>query len=268
MMSEPPTIYEFNLKPHLPFNANDLKGWGKDFVIAGGFIHDIVHDMVPNDIDIWVFSNGGFYELLNYFSKRFESITYKIYPSVIELVSPVCTYPIQLINAIGEGKHETGNYKVISKFDMDYTRCFFDGNNTYVQTDCEEAWRSQVIRNCVDYGDLRPSRILKAHKKGFRFEKRMAVAFGVPIGYPSSKGLCGYLSGPLWSEPIQLDSESVKRFERNMESPLSDHLILATTDLNVVKKYFHHTVIHNVIRNSGSNYEEVPKLDGFTAWSE
>lgn len=143
-MSSPPTVYDVvDIKQHLPFDVDGLEGWGHDFVIAGGFIHDIVHDMEPNDIDIWIFTTNGFLELLSFFSKTYTDINYKIYPSVIEINSPDCKYPIQLINSINTGDDE--EYKtqilrppgatdpvaaagrVISMFDMDYTRCFFDG---------------------------------------------------------------------------------------------------------------------------------------------
>ena len=270
-------VYDVDLKQHLPFNVDELKGWGTNFVIAGGFIHDIVHGMEPNDIDIWIFTTNGFIELLSFFSKSYTDINYKIYPSVIEINSPDFKYPIQLINSINEGDDEEYKTKiwwghgetvagaaasrVISMFDMDYTRCFFDGKNTYVFTECLNAWSSKVIRDVISYDHLRSSRILKAHKKGYQIEKKMASGIGMPMGHP--RIIWGHdKPQPFWSEAIPFTDDYIKKLEESLESPLSEHMIIETKDLNVVKKYFYHTVVHNIIRESGSNYEIVPQLDG------
>ena len=137
------TKVNFDIKPYLPFPIHDIKGWGTNFIIAGGFIHDIIHNIKPKDIDFWIFNKKGFVSLINFFSKYYKNCSYSIYPALIEINTPDCLYPIQLINSFCN----IDKYMVVPNFDLDYVRCFFDGTDIYAFPDCIQSWYEKINRN-------------------------------------------------------------------------------------------------------------------------
>lgn len=154
-----------DIKRVLPFDIDKIpSNNGSDYIIAGGFIHDIVNGINPNDIDIYVFNNEALIKLIKYFELFKESNVYFIiYPCLVEVRG--LRYPIQIINSIGQ----TPN--LVEYFDLEYVKCYYTGNgNTIMATPkCIEMWKTKLIDTLEDGIRLTDKRVLKSIAKGYKF---------------------------------------------------------------------------------------------------
>jgi hypothetical protein len=223
--------HDFPIKELIPFNTDDLTGWNVDYIIAGGFVHDVVNGLTPSDIDIWVLTIQGYYELVEYFSSIYTNIKYHIHGIFIEIEADNLPYNIQLLNTIDRTPLD-----IIKNFDMDYIRCYFDGNTIQMTPDCLEAWNTEVIRNMVSYCKIRPCRILKSHQKGYKFERKLCKYLGMDI-----TPCCNQISNiycsthtEYWKEPMYIDTQVLDGFNNDINAPGQDRRRIPITKSRII----------------------------------
>jgi len=124
----------------MPYTAESLNGFGTDFIIAGGSVHDHLNNLIPNDYDFFVFTTNGMYSLIEYFSK-FKNVVFKIYPFLIQIDG--LSHPIQLINSLNQ------DYNVVKGFDYDPVKCFYDGTDFFASHKALSEMKSKVIDNVL-----------------------------------------------------------------------------------------------------------------------
>jgi hypothetical protein len=197
--------YKFDVKSYLPFNSDDLDGWNVDYIIAGGFIHDIANGLTPNDIDMWIMTQKGYYELIEYFSTIFTNIKYHIHFIYIEIEADNLPFNIQLIKIFNKTP-----LSIITNFDMDYIRCYFNGYGIQLTPDCLESWSTKVIRNMIIYNSIRPVRILKSINKGYKFERKLGKFIGMDIQEccENTDIMCSTHS-EYWKDPITISNTNL-----------------------------------------------------------
>jgi hypothetical protein len=267
------TVQGFNLTPHLPFNANDLDGWNVDYIIAGGYVHDIVNGLVPNDIDMWIMTERGYHSLLEYFSNIFTNVKYHIHAIFIEIEADDLQYNIQLINVIGSTPIE-----IIGNFDMDYIRCYYDGINVNTMPDCLESWDTKVVRNMNMFLIIRPSRLLKAHLKGYQFERKLAKSINMPVDdcctinnrrvYRNDFIFCETHT-EYWKEPMYIDPSLLDGYNQTLSNRIDRQTVpVKTYKLITLETYEHCCLILPIvishplhIKGTNMNYTVLYEID-------
>lgn len=158
-------------------------GLGKDFYIAGGFVHDVMNNLTPKDIDIFIIKEDGFINLFTYFKKinnnikddietHKDIIEYDIFKSIIDIKGLDIT--IQLINHC-----KTENiFDITENFDYDYLKCYYNGNYVCASNECIKTWENKIITKIynnqnIDY--LKKERILKSIQKGYKFDEKIKI---------------------------------------------------------------------------------------------
>lgn len=141
-----------------PFEITE--GWNKDFTVAGGFVHDVINNRKPIDIDFFVFTRRGFEILFDYFK---ESETIHHCNSIINI--PYKSHLVQIIYHFGETVEST-----INRFDAEHNKCWFDGVNFMCKPECALAWETKTIRHFNPSQYLRFNRVIKLFLKGYKIE--------------------------------------------------------------------------------------------------
>jgi len=146
-------------------------------VLAGGFLYGLI-DNVSNsilpgsDIDLFVFGEPDVIEnktkqLLNYFSKF--NPYYVVNSKVITVIIPKLNYDIQIISF---DNHPT-ELSIISKFDYNYVKLYFNGNDIYCTLDNLLAFKYKIAmltfnENQKEY--MVTTRIYKTLLKGLKIK--------------------------------------------------------------------------------------------------
>ena len=290
-------IYEYDISKDLECGLLKLPGFGTKYIIAGGFIHDVIHNLIYNDIDFFIMKKEGFYELLKFFNTNYNIIKYNIFPSLIEILyikkefyeedtnkEEKKIYKIQLINSLNKSPSE-----IINMFDMEYIRTYFDGKNIYVTTSCLDSWNTKVLKDLVPYHHIRKKRILKAITKGYKFERRFLVCLGIDLhttyiiekmAYNGKKYQdkccnaeghreCIFHDEKYWNEGFDLDLNLVKyyNFRKQIDNPKPLITILndndggwKTLDLIITKIIIE--ILPNIVDEfQYGNYEDYYTLD-------
>ena len=163
--------FEQNLQDFAYGLIFDIKD--KNIVISGGAVLAslLKKPLATNnsDIDFWIYGDNG-KETLKYLIRHIEDkfdipILYGVRGSVITLCIPDYKRNIQIIFT-----NMAIPYDIISKYDMDYCECFYDGNSIYVTARCAKSLQTQ----CIDAtGLLTYPRIYKGYKKGFAYLNKL-----------------------------------------------------------------------------------------------
>ena len=237
-------ISTVNIKSILPFNIDKIpSNDGCDYIIAGGFIHDIVNGIYPNDIDIYVFNNEALIKLIKYFELFKESNVYfVIYPCLVEVRG--LRYPIQIINSIGQ----TPN--IVERFDLEYVKCYYTGNSNTIMatTKCIEMWKTKQIDTLTNGIRLTDKRVLKSIKKGYMFSNYIIrERLGLPISVCETvrnKGdLMAELKHNIKDCKYVLRSQSINKYK-----------IITVYNSNDVIKCWNSCISKNIIKGHYQNY--------------
>ena len=173
-------------------------GLGKYFYIAGGYVHDVMNDISPKDIDIFIIKEEGFLNLFTYFKEvnykikedrdtHIDVIEYIVFKSIIEVRG--LDMPIQLINycKIDKNFYTYSDIEYITNyFDYDYLKTYYDGIKVFANDKCKNTWITKIIYNIynheiIRHKIIRKDRFLKTIKKGYIFDeiilKKLNISF-------------------------------------------------------------------------------------------
>jgi hypothetical protein len=180
------SIVDFKNKfNEITFGVLQKLSWD-NIIIAGGatLICLLTRDIPYNeysDIDIWVYGktslerNNKHKEILKYFELIFgDSLYFSVNYSVITII--VCGVKRNFQIILTNHKHK---YQIIQRFDMDYVKCLYDGENVYGTVDFIEAINS----NCASFAEndemtpynQKDFRLVKAYHKGFTINNNYAI---------------------------------------------------------------------------------------------
>jgi hypothetical protein len=180
---------KLNLNPFLNFDYKSLNKYNRDknFIVAGDFVHDVLTNRKLHQLDFYVFTKEGFTILLDFFGTNtntmYSIIKYSIRTHYIQITSQEYSYTINLINAFN-----TTPLEIMNRMDVDYLRCYYDGENINIFTDCDAAMNSQKIMNTynnIDYTEycdstnICPRTLIKAIQKGYRITRQILLEVGI-----------------------------------------------------------------------------------------
>jgi hypothetical protein len=230
---------------------DSLPLYGKECVVAGGYIHDICNGLIPHDIDIWIFSEEALEKVLMYLHNKFKNNKYHIFPSVIEIEREE-GIKIQLINVIDHHKgisistiisNEDGTiidinssrFDVIAKFDFDYVRCMYLNKKIYCTSNCIKSWTDRIIR-FSGHGTniIKTDRLIKAFDKNYHMSYKLFMS------------LCRI--------NVKYEEELfIKKLPSEFIQPVCDdgefYKITTTNDITKVSYLIHVCYIHNALKN-------------------
>jgi hypothetical protein len=191
-------VYD-HISPHLIKSIDDFKikfneitfgvlqklSWDNIIIAGGSSIICLLTRDIPynkySDIDIWVYGetsldrNNKHKEILNYFESIFgDNLYFSVNHSVITII--ICGVKRNFQIILTNHKHK---YQIIQRFDMDYVKCLYDGENVYGTVDFIEAINS----NCASFvknDEMTPSnqtdfRLVKAYHKGFTINDNSVI---------------------------------------------------------------------------------------------
>ena len=156
--------------------------WDNIVVAGGSSLICLLEREIPyneySDIDIWVYGktseerNNKHKEILEYFKSMFgDGLYFIVNHSVITII--ICGVKRNFQIILTKYKHK---YQIIQRFDMDYVKCLYDGQNVYGTVDFIESMNSNCA-SFTDYdeimrGDLKIYRLFKAYSKGFTIDAK------------------------------------------------------------------------------------------------
>lgn len=136
------------------------------FILAGNSVANMIENVpIRGDLDFWVTDEKKYLQTLEEFSQK-NPITYDIYPSMIEMKIP----DLPIINLIFSGMSAENTAK---SFDFDYCRCYYTNKTGPIGSkESLDSIKTKTICNEICYGDIRPARIMKAIRYGYKFNCR------------------------------------------------------------------------------------------------
>src|SRR6185503_12447448 len=114
-------------------------------------------------------------------------LTYDIYPSMIEMTF----LNLPTVNLILADMPAS---EFVKTFDFDYCRCFYTKYYPYpgiiASEECLNSIFTKTICNEISYGNIRPSRIIKALKYGYTFNRKFWNYFPELLKLEYKASLC------------------------------------------------------------------------------
>lgn len=167
------------LSPFLKFDSRLLKGWGPNFIIAGEFIHDVLGNFKPRNIDFYIFTKAGFNEVLNLYSSA-PGRKYTIKTHYIEISgSDNDDYVVRLINAF-----DLTPIEIMNAMEIELLCCYYDGENIYQFPGCADAIDSWNVVRTTDASKCCASTIIRAIEQGYNISREILKELGVD--YPDA----------------------------------------------------------------------------------
>jgi hypothetical protein len=189
---EDATKIPLNLSPFLDFNVGQLKGWNKDFILAGDFIHTILANKKAHYIDFYIFTKEGFNELIDFFSNKYElTYTYKGYTFDTHVLTEyTCKEYYLEINCKNENPIRLYNafnispIQIMNAMELDILRCFYDGKNIYQFPDCDKAIDTQTIAPSYKHNHTSNNKyyvvaIMNAIHQGYKIPRSILKMLGI-----------------------------------------------------------------------------------------
>ena len=137
------------------------------YIIAGGFIHDVLNDAEPNDMDIFILCRDEFGRLIEKLTTKMNC-ELKFYKSIVEVSHSSFSKTIQLINS-----RRKDPWEIMDDFDFDYNRAFLHQNIVFAGINCLQCWETKKIDNPYGYNTyITKLRFSKALEKGYTFTPR------------------------------------------------------------------------------------------------
>lgn len=134
------------------------------YIIAGGFIHDVLNDKEPNDMDVFIFDIRAFQNIIKNLTEILKC-ELKFYKSIVEVNHSEFSKTIQLINSSRKDP-----WVIMDDFDFDYNRAFYYSYAVCAGTNCIRSWQTKKIDNPYGYNSyITKSRFAKALDKGYTF---------------------------------------------------------------------------------------------------
>jgi hypothetical protein len=162
----------FDLIQYLLFDPSKLTGWNTDFIISGDCIHHILINYTPSikTIDFCIFTEKGFYTLLNFFNNNMKISQFNVFNWGVELkIKNNQNYIINLYNTL---EPKWNLISAVTSYELDFNRCFYDGSNIIMFPDCKKSIDTNVISNLrmITKDTLLYTDIKKSIDMGYKFE--------------------------------------------------------------------------------------------------
>ena len=136
------------------------------FILAGNSVANIIENInIRGDLDFWVLQKEKYMDVLEEFQRK-GPILYDVYPSMIELVFENLPIVNLILSDMSIGQ-------TVNSFDFDYCRCYYTQESGCVASEiCLVSIFTKTICAENAYGNIRPSRILKAIRYGYSFNRK------------------------------------------------------------------------------------------------
>ena len=162
------------LSPFLKFDSQLLKGWGSDFIIAGEFIHDVLGNFKPRNMDFYIFTKAGFNEVLELYSST-PGRKYTIKTHYIEISGPGNEgYIVRLMNAF-----DLTPIDIMNAMEIELLCCYYDGDNIYQFPGCADAIDTWNVIRTADASKCCASTIIRAIEQGYKISREILKELGV-----------------------------------------------------------------------------------------
>ena len=160
--------------------------WDKGVLLAGGALIGCIQQEKGvekgSDIDLWIYGSKyretkeALSAIIKYIQNNYTNPVFVINKSVITIIAHDMPHNIQIVYTTYEFPED-----VVSRFDLDYLHCYYNGTDVYSSPECLTAWITGITS--VGYmANIQQNRFTKALYKGFSINT-------IPEGIDSEKAL-------------------------------------------------------------------------------
>jgi alkylated DNA repair dioxygenase AlkB len=202
------------------------------YVLAGNSVANMIEGIkIRGDLDFWVTDKNKYLQALDEF-KSWGPRIHRIYPSMIEM--EFLDKPMVNLIFSDQSPEQT-----VDCFDFDYCRCWYTRQHGIMGSQITlDSIRSKTINHEIEYGSIRPGRIIKAIKYGYRFNAKMWDYLNIYLKSSESPTCdqCKEMNNKKYhcNHPIDVKLDDLNLFE--FEQTIIDIRITDYTDIDLTCK--------------------------------